>query len=416
MSRLNSLVIALSLGLLVNCGQVPNGPTDDSGSLRATSTINAVTERPSTLTPSSFATSTAIVPNTPAQRCLPVEQNATLNSVANGTLLLSGSPPRLLNIETGTEILLPVSNTHTPTILGIEASPDNGRLAYVEQLPLEAQGSIENQLMIIDAAGKQIAVRDWSPDWLGWRWLNDQQLVTGYTQRVDGTRIVIDPMTGDMQTLTPSFPNVYRLEPFHLSPLVEYDTGLTRVVYLRDGLTFALWDIQSDSVLWESMTSDPTIPKWSPDSERVAVALAKQAAWQSELYTIDRNGQETQLTRYSSEFPVNLIPELAWSPNGRYIAFWSDHRESIGQDPVNRVTLVDTMTGQLVDYCLMTYETNPHRPIWSPDSNQFIVTLTAETDLSIRNAILIDVATNRAYQLSVGMLPIAWLVNPATSH
>jgi Tol biopolymer transport system component len=193
------------------------------------------------------------------------------------------------------------------------------------------------------------------------------------------------------------------------------DPTLTRLVYVRDygrneeaGLV--LVNLENGQTLWELKRFSPGdrhIPIWSPDGSQVAVISddfqdAGGTRW--ELYTVNRDGQATQWIDMKSKTVIHSSlwadgPE--WSPNERYIAFFSDS-----------LYILDMVDRWIFDLCIPMGEWSgalQNAVIWSPDSKQILI---QRDDVS---TIIIDLESYRAAPLvdDLDIRPIGWLANPA---
>ena len=116
--------------------------------------------------------------------------------------------------------------------------------------------------------------------------------------------------------------DVFELE-FASDPRISPDGG--QIVYIRNFMDIMtdrrrsdLWIVDSGGTVHRPLKSDGhgySSPRWSPDGTRIAYASSENEATQLFVRWMD-TGQTAQVTRLT-ESPGSL----AWSPNGRWLAF-----------------------------------------------------------------------------------------------
>ena len=127
-------------------------------------------------------------------------------------------------------------------------------------------------------------------------------------------------------------------------------------------------------------------PAWSPDGERIAFSLDPKGDDRSEIFVIDANGNQVNLTNT----PVirEFLP--AWSPDGRQIAyvFFDDNRtESNFEDDVWDIFVMNANGGnrsRLTNSALDDIWT-ARFPKWSPDG-EFIAFTARDDELFVMRA------------------------------
>jgi len=317
---------------------------------------------------------------------------------------------------------------------GMFVSPDGKWLAFEEPYPNLGNFTIvgsdgdnvkrlhENGLQLID-------------------WLNNQQLVfripvyipTSDANPVLGNEdmtvfpsfLVLNPFTGNQQTLPPNFPDlgfpekVLSWGPWNglvYSPNMEYamyrsEKGLS-LRNLSDGHVFT----------FSEFGNTDAFPNWSPDGSRLV--FSNNISQNSEIYEIDLKGNVTQLTNLSAFFPNDFIPPvMSWSPDGVHIAFWlqipsGDPSSATSGQALSRplLAVLDTKTGLVENYCLAVTSWNttsfPPGPIWSPDGTQIILegSNIQDPDKSTSQLIVVDFIHRVAIQVGENLIPLGWMI------
>jgi hypothetical protein len=323
---------------------------------------------------------------------------------------------------------LPLPRTQGQVDLGINGyavSPNRKWFAYIEPSATDVRG----RLHVISADGQdQPVVARWDNAWGQIEgWLDDQQLILRPSvSRLDdvGTIMVLNPFTGEWKKLSPDFARGINID-VKLIPPVFYNTSLTRVIYLS-GQYLVLWDIQSQKELWRKPGGNFTVmPEWSPDGSRFAMVIYEHNPQTNfihdELYMVDQDGRETQLTRLSdsySSMPEIHIERLEWSPDGHYIALLLDVQDDVHEYKKWNLVVVDVATKQVTDYCISAKS----NPVWSPNGEQLVVTTPidyGEYKMAVDSGkiphvrvVLIDVGGQFAVQLANDIIPVGWMILP----
>ncbi len=336
----------------------------------------------------------------------------------------------LLNLANGKRYLLTTavqSKVLLPDWTWPVVSPDRKWLVYFEQF----DDPWRKELRIVSSDGEQQPVHDNERDYRMWDilgWLDDERLVLTNWANTEITLNIFNPFSGELeeslatpQVVSPQG-DIFVGGPG--TPLLIYNPALTRVVYdrfLRDQnrITYELWDVQSKNVLWErSVEVDYSRPVWSPDGKYFAIIYEPYSKSNDpyldygSLYIVNDEGQETMLTDM-------VAGELAWSPDGRYIATW--WRGDIDFDIelpcwganidldielpclwTNSLVIVDVITKDATIYSVGNASSAQH-PVWSPDGNMVAVVAYREADEPVDDiatrVVIVDIVRNRAFEV-----------------
>lgn len=356
---------------------------------------------------------------------------------------LVGPETYALDLATGeiSELALPGENW-----IYFAVSPDRTLMAIGEFLRDDEGNIVGKNLTIRDATGIMQHQIPWEDSWSYLTaWLNEQTLVIGLKGLEENsaaertsTLLALDLDTGEERILLPEFPSMYNTYPlFGLDGWgwTVYDPTLNFVVFLAGAdslsnpLKFVLWDIQNNHELASLQVALDlrTTPRWSPDGEQFAFAPQLFESTEGDLFppyeilVVNKTGEISRVTNLGAFYPWVYISDLSWSPDGRYIAFWyAGYDEKPGfssPDGPQRLAVLDTSTGAVIDYCIpgdVTGTTTRLRivppPLWSPSGNQLVLeSLDAQGG---RQIILFDVETRTAQVVAEDIYVQGWLLNP----
>jgi hypothetical protein len=127
----------------------------------------------------------------------------------------------------------------------------------------------------------------------------------------------------------------------------------------------------------------------------------------AQLSIVERNGGKPTPVAKSRE----AIDTFVWSPNGRYLAYWS----SAVRTDILQLFVFDVVTGMLQDTCITYLEDGSFSPapFWAPDSRQFVIKVPsqprdAQTPI-IGSNLVVDIAESLIVQLDTELEPVGWL-------
>jgi hypothetical protein len=259
------------------------------------------------------------------------------------------------------------------------------------------------------------------------RWRSNEEIWVSNDGQLDS---LFNPFTQKFQEL-PDFPTQKTTDTLEVCPygyvcainyagFQPYDNAAELWVYAFEG-GFDLVN-KEENILWKyrNPLAGFNLPKWQPGDQKLGVPLPENdrdvLGEHYEIFTIDRAGRQRQLTNYALAYPTMIIHKFAWSPDGRYIAFWGDthSKERIAQQNPYRLFVLDTVTHHTIDYCVpggypsqFSQSYNP-APIWSPDGSQIAV---QGIQSGKRMIMLVDFASGTVSPVTDGEL-IGWMANP----
>jgi Tol biopolymer transport system component len=272
-------------------------------------------------------------------------------------------------------------------------------------------------------------------------WLDNQNLIIGTTSEGDKTTgnmsstfIVLNPFTNKSKVLQPNFPDIYKNDSLAANwsgwRETVYNQTLDRVVYLQGGpggdgaFHYVLRDLDQGEnlVSFEVIGGTYSIPRWSPDRNKFAFTNSQieniQISWPAfELYSVDREGETTQLTNLTKYYPFVFIDDFSWSPDGKYIAFWfswwSNRDEAYDLQGERLLAILDTEKKEVTNYCIQGAYSRSERmppPLWSPNGKQIVVE--SHDKDGNRKVVLLDLENQVAIQISENLSPLGWMVKP----
>ncbi len=398
------VITSIIFMLISSCSNVATS----TNSIASTATIQISTNTP-TSTAKNIPTDTPTPVLLPLRKftkhCLNVEHATTKGFLSKGTIFL-----RNFNSD---EILLLTNSDEKPRVLtGVpEGSPDGVSQNWAWMFYGDS---------VISSNGELVTTPHRNNQWGNLQgWLDSERIIFQGPNRKSEMLYIYNPFTQQEQIFAPHVTDRYQYDR-ELSgwPVWKFvpDPTLTRMAYVRAGQQLpelVLMDIENGKVLWTLDRVSPGerhMPVWSPDGSQLAVisddyqSVAETYRW--EVFTVNREGESTPWIDIQVK-PEGLYwllgEQVAWSPDGRYIAFYSES-----------LYILDTMSRQVVDYCIpYTAETgdsiNVRKAIiWSPDSRQVIF------QPSNYQAVVIDIDNDRAMQLvdDIALEPLGWILSP----
>ena len=349
------------------------------------------------------------------QRCVAMENSLPPGFLTGGTIILQWEYEWLsfALMALTTEDEQPRSLPDLPEIGSVgRVSPDGKWLAYTS-----------GDLIILSSDGTIQTTRARNDDWGNMQegWLDTERILF-QSFSMPAALYIINPFIGQEEIFAPEINDRYEYDRewsgWYVWKLIP-DPTLTRLAYVRayyDGQkrlfppALVLVNLENGQTLWELRRSSPGdrhIPVWSPDGSQMAVIsddYQNEGFYRWEVFTVNRDGQsihwfDMNVGSDTKPYPT-LWGELAWSPDGRYIAFFG-----------KSLYILDTETRHVFDLCI-PYATQtetlifPYNTItWSPDSTQILF------QRGDAPAVVIDLESNRAAPLveDINIRPIGWL-------
>jgi hypothetical protein len=352
------------------------------------------------------------------ESCLSVENDISLIQIEDN-LILSGNESYILGSNASLETPLP-TNQNEPyysDISNILISPNHEKVAYVETHYKDVSGNltyVDERLKVLLNDGKELKVDKWQPDVDNLiEWFDNDWLLISSTDTRDGTIILLNPVTNERRRISPPISDIYNLDPIPWyqspNPLPIYNSSMSLMFYLRNsngGMEYALYDLTKEDVLWSRSVHNPTNrPQWSPNQDRVLIAIPENSPSDFEFFSIDQDGQEMRLSDFSSVYRSTYIGGFYWSPNGQNIGFWLDGRDDKNEfNP--RFAILDLITKQTKDYCIG----QGGGPIfWSSSGNQVAFKIIDKDNPELWHTIVVDIQRNIAVKIVDQAYPVGWM-------
>ncbi len=387
---------------------------------------------PATRTPAS--TPTSIPPEARLQfHCLNIVPNLYPSKVTQGSLVIREygdgyKPVQLWDLENDKIIKLIGFEDRDPMDMAV--SPNGQWLAYSIFVPGDQGGDSTTKVTVVDSTGQQVAVvsRD---DWVEVsRWLDNEHLLVKqdppdpYVPQITGLTL-LNPFTNEQQDLAPDFRDLYNLgflpDWRRISETV-YDPTLDLVVYPRltnDGEDVVLEDLIHNKILARiSPVATPhAVPIWSPDGSRFVIAnatiyIGAEGPQDFELYSINRDGEITQLTNLNAYYARTFISDYRWSPDGLYIVFSLEGWRGESTISASSWAVLNTKTMEVTNYCIEPYIHLFTGPFWSPNSKQLVVEASNPENSGKSRLVVVDIENNSAVQVADNVIPYGWMVAP----
>ncbi len=369
----------------------------------------------------------------PIDGCLTVESGPISDWNLGGILILGSTEDIGNNLvrRTGYKINMDTMETielvkPEERLRDLAVSPNGKWLAY----EIISASNKKPNLVISNASSDQQLVIPWEAEWI-WiaTWLDDNRLLIGLGAN---SYLVFNPFTGERQLFKPDIPGVFSGQGITGLTGRSFNPALDRAVYLEDKLLedgswhYVLWAIdQQQSLADFRVIIQPTaFPWWSPDGTKFAIANSVAESYQGwpayELFSVNGDGETTQLSNLSTFFPFVYIDQLSWSPDARHLAFWfswwphqpPDYDYGI-PDGERYLAIVDTEKLEIRNYCILGNFDISGRipaPVWSPDGTHLAVVSPSTEGHS--QVVLVDLSNERAIRIGKDMIPIGWMVAP----
>jgi len=323
-------------------------------------------------------------------------------------------------------------NEISPRLIGF--SPNGQWLAYVTYASfggssydihlLSATGeSLTNKLDLTKIISSEVSLVALTEG----HWINNEMLLLSihdpefYEQYRADKLAILNPFTDEWSRILDYLPQRELGSNVAISPALDrilYFYATTDPAWERE---LVLWDIDSKKALWRngemSLTSrflsrGALIAAWSPDNTQLAFVGPEPMDENFEydhdgVYIFDLDIQEPRLvTDFLSRYEAFTTKGLAWSLDGRYLAFVVEYyKRNLSGEISNQIYLYDLLTEQLVDLCPLlgdSINTTSHALIWSPDSRSIAYSTAysaGENAGKPRSLILVDIYTGKMITL-----------------
>lgn len=358
----NRLWILWAVIFLAGCSS-PIAPT----SMPASQTPALTAANLPTITPSPTPITTAIPESRFTRQCLPTDDIRQIEwyDVDTGTILFSmgvNDDFILRDVHTKKEYQIPTETKNSWYPFLVQISPDQEKIALMEWVYNDQGGRISNILWIFDARANILSEIIFDRTDLGRpHWLDNERLIIDTEEY--GVLLLINPFTGKQEPIVNDLPNLYPYDKPHLWWPVVYSPDLEWVTYMtsrtEQGITYiegpVVYGLVAKQIIWDKANGVGSRPVWSPDGQVLAFTGGMD---EYQLFLFNRSGSIK--TVLDASLPHRAF-EFSWSPDGSYIAFWTE----------DSLMIYDREQDRLFDTCIQgNFQSGPD---WSPDSNQFII-------------------------------------------
>lgn len=283
----------------------------------------------------------------------------------------------------------------------------------------------KSHLIVLNASGDQVAVFE-EDTWRRFDWLNEKVLLIDLVSS-NNSLLAVNFISGEKELLEPFSSNrwfgheVIYSWGFYAYHKTIYNNDTTRILYPsiidnEPNLVMKNTETNEDLGLYPIYEAWGVSPKWTSDGTKIAVALNTNSSFfidgksKYEIFIIGRDGEmlfSTNLTKFSEEL---YIPNLSWSPNGKYIAFWYTTKENDHEGL--ELAVLDITSKAIKTFCITkneeTYQwkRNDVSPIWSPDSSSVLVEV---TDNDIAKAVVVNIINEEILLTKSNVIPVGWM-------
>jgi Tol biopolymer transport system component len=359
-------------------------------------------------------------------KCLTILPDLPNESNLTGLLVLDGARGSDVDylFDMATRDRFPIPITEQVKSLDFAVSPDGDWLAYSGAA---TTSSTEYSLVIRTADNMQSFHfpwddREWS--YLA-HWVSDEWIAlvkANHGERPLYTLILLNPFTGQKQAMEMDYPHSLTddFEWYSWPTITIYDPTLSKVVYVgyseKTGKKLVLWDRLAQRAIVEIPNFGFTIipPLWSPNGNQFVYIKSRPSSTpvrrDEEIVLVKGNGEIIPLTRLSDYFQQTRISSYAWSPDNRSLAFWFWAESKESNETGFQLAVVDTISKEVMNYCIATDASVPRAPIWSPDS-QYLAVEVVNPDEDIRT-VLVNIDQELAAQVAEFVVPAGWMRAP----
>jgi len=394
----------------------------------------------STSTPIPVTVTPSPIPLPPVKAQCVADSKSFQNLKLNGVIALNkvshqlNSPPGFYLLDASTKRVVRTDDSALSALI----SPDRIHIAYTyEKADAEYIRIVDSNLTVVADFANFPAYADglWE-NYFNWQ-NNDQiRIVTEDTDKID--QYLINPFSQARTEIKTDWGGIFHpADPYNdkvanwkfdqratsigfvYDANILYDPALTRVVFPKDGGEVSLVDVKSGRELAHANFTDwGRLPIWSPDGS--FLTLINRGGNVDEFYLVSRDGSEFQkITDFAREFNYVSIPEYAWSPDGKQIAFWLSQTDLEKKDGVqSELAILDISSRQVTRLCIQGISTNAYDPwfgsaelIWSPDG-KYILISQWDNPISPKNygVLAIDPGLGGVDKISTNTAPIGWLI------
>jgi hypothetical protein len=302
-------------------------------------------------------------------------------------------------------------------------SPNKERIAFTEG----KTQSMSSDVIVLTNFGEEAGIFNLLGDWTLFDWLDVEKLLIRQLRTTgESTDLVaLNWLTGERQFLPSNFPNIYSKELlFFWGALTIFDPTASFVAYPErkdNEILSVLWDVQNNREI--ARVAGGSWLRWSLDGSRLLVVVdyeSKLHETHDEIFLIDSQGNVLRSTFFKDYLENNQINLPAWSPDGRYVAFWLS---AVLPVKTAQLAILDTETATVDLYCnemapfpfrfgdystlgYAYYQVNSALPIWSPDSKYLLIENYQQFTSS---TYLFDLERHAVTKIADNSRPISWM-------
>lgn len=246
---------------------------------------------------------------------------------------------------------------------------------------------------------------------------NERLLIQGSYDFDYGALIIANPFTQQAEILSPNLPNLYdNHPPAFWPPSYNLDLSKVIYPYgpMKGEFGYVYMDLQTGNILWQQASNGASHipPKWSLDREKFALIVYRKDIFsgedEREIMVFDSSGEKIIQTNLEASYSIIFFGNddaVQWSPDKRYIALWllaTNDESEFGDKP--SLAIIDLQEKKIIDFCISGYGTG-NNIAWAPNGRYFATF----SDKDMTN-ILIDVLEKKIFRFPAPGRIWFWLI------